>query len=327
MISAALHDIVHRSEFRDGLAWGCLCAVLGGVVGLASIAWFRRPAPIAGLLVVVALVNGARHSVGLPSNVTHGLLLLAVAGVAADVLALVWRPLAVAGIVFAIPGASLLTSNTGLPDASWIRTLVVVTVTLGGTLVADFDRRHQARGWSVVMYAVSVVGVYFTVPDTERALVLLGASLPLLLLGWPVALASLGRAGSYCAVGALAWIVAFEGIGRRSAIVGGVACLGLFVVEPVARLVKLGAATVFDKLPESSTALVPVALAHLALVFVASRLAGLVPTVRQAAELAVADLVVALAIVLVVDGEVSRTRRRRASRDASVGARRDPTSQ
>jgi hypothetical protein len=139
--------------------------------------------------------------------------------------------------------------------------------------------------------------------------VLLGVGLPLLLLGWPVALASLGTAGAYPAVGALAWMAAFEGSGRLTAIVGGVACLGLFVVEPLARLLKLGATTIFDALPERSWVVVPVAAAHLALVFVASRVAGLRTGVSSAVAFAVTDLVVGLAVVFLLGGEVTRLRR------------------
>jgi hypothetical protein len=308
MIATSLHAIASRPEFRHGFEWGCLCAGAGIVVGMFWLFRFRRPAPIGGLLITLAFVCGARHSTGLPHHVTSGLAWLVVAGLAAELLSLWWRPLALAGALFAIPGALLLTSQTGAADASWIRTLVVVTVVVGGTLVADFDHRYHATGWSVVLYAVSVIGLYFTVPDTERALVLLGASLPLMLLGWPVALASLGTTGSYAAVGAFAWVAAFEGLGRRSSVIGGVTCLGLFVIEPVFRALKLEAPTMFDKLPKSAFAVIPVGIAHSVIVIAASRMAGLRPTVRQAGVLAVADLVIGLVIVLLIDGEANRVR-------------------
>jgi hypothetical protein len=310
MISATVHEIVSRSEFRVGLEWGCLLAGIGVAAGVASLVAFRRPAPVAGLLVSLALIKALNHwDGGAPANLTRGLVYLAVAGLVAGLLGAWWRPLAFSGVVLALPGASMITHDTGLPDVHWVGPLVVATVVIGGTLVADFDRRHHERSWSVVMYAISVVGVYFTVPDTERALVLLGVSLPLLLLGWPVALASLGTAGAYPAVGALAWMAAFEGVGRLTAIVGGVACLGLFVVEPLARLIQLGAPTAFDALPPRPWAVLPVAAAHLALVFVASRVAGLRTGVSSAVAFAVMELVVGLAVLLLVDGEVARLRR------------------
>jgi len=308
MIATSLHAIVSRSEFRAGRAWGCACAGAGLVVGSLWRFRFRSPAPIGGLLIILAFVGGTRHTTGLPHNVTRGLIYLIVAGFVAELLALWWRPLALAGIVLALPGALVLTSNTGAAEASWVRTLVIFTVVVGGTLVADFDRRYHAHGWSTVLYALSVIGLYFTVPDTERVLVILGACLPLAVLGWPVAFASLGTTGSYPAVGALAWVAAFEGVGRRSSIIGGVACLGLFAVEPIFRLLKLEASTMFDKLPKTALGVVPVAAAHLALVAFASRIAGKRATVRQAGRLAVATLVVGLVVMLLVDGEVSRIR-------------------
>jgi hypothetical protein len=308
MISATVHEIVSRTEFRGGFGWGCALAGVGVVAGVVSLSRFRRPAPIAGLLVTGALVMGARRSTALPANLTRGLVYLAVAGLVAGILASWWRPLALSGLVFAIPGAVLLKTNTGLPDVHWVGPLVVVTAVLGGTLVADFDRRYRQRGWSVVMYAVSVVGVYFTVPDTERALVLLGASLPLVLLGWPVALASLGTVGAYPAVGALAWISAYEGVGRRSAIVGGIACLGLFVIEPLARLLNGGKKTFFDAIPDRWWVVIPIAATHLALVFIASRVAGVRTNVRQTVTLVVMELVIGVVVLLLVDGEVTRVR-------------------
>lgn len=308
MMSRVFNEVLDRPEFRAGLRSSAGLTALAAIAGLVSTRLFRRPAPVAGLIVTLALVKGMKQFDGLPTNVTRGLVYLAVAGFSVGILASLWRPLAFTGLFFAFPGASLLTSDTGLPEARWVGPLVVVTVVVGGTLVADFDRRHYERGWSVVLFAVSVVGVYFTVPDTERALVLLGATLPILLLGWPFALATLGTAGSYTAVGALAWIAGVEGFGRHSSIVAAVACLGLFVVEPLARLLRLGASTIFDRLPERLWMVFPVAAAHLVLVFVASRIAGLRTAVGQAAVIATVDLVIGVAVVLMLGDDLIRPR-------------------
>jgi hypothetical protein len=307
MISATvLHEVVSRDEFHVGLQWGVALTLLVAAAGGLCLWVFKRPAPIAGLVVPIAFANGVKHWVGLPSNVTEGLLLLAGAGLVAGVLASWWRPLALTGVLLAIPGAALLTSNTGLPDVSWVAPLVVVSTVLGGTLVADFDRRYAKRGWPVVMLAVSVVGVYFTVPDTERALVLLGASLPLVLLGWPIAIASLGSVGAYPAVGAIAWTAAFEGRGRHTAIIAGVACLGLFVAEPLTRALQGFKSTVFAALPKTWWMAIPVALVHLVLVFVASRIAGLRTDVSQAVLISVMALISAIAVLWALQSELPR---------------------
>ncbi len=144
-----------------------------------------------------------------------------------------------------------------------------------------------------MLYALTAIGVYATVPDTERALVLLGVSVPLLLLGWPVALMSLGSAGSYAAVGTLVWVAATDGRGRQTAVIGAIACLGLLVIEPAARLLRGRRATVLAVLPKSIWTVLPVAGTHLAIVYVASRVAGL----RHAIGAAAAIVVIESAIV------------------------------
>jgi hypothetical protein len=305
MISATvLHEVVSRKEFHVGLHWGLALAAVVAVAGGLSLWVFKRPAPIAGLIVPLAFANGVKHWVALPANVTEGLVLLALAGLISGLLASWWKPFALAGVVLAIPGAALLTSNSGLPNVGWVGPLVIATTVFGGAAVADFDRRYAKRGWPVVMLAVSVAGVYFTVPDTERALVLLGASVPLVLLGWPFALASLGSVGAYPAVGALAWTAAFEGRGRHTAIIGGVACLGLFVAEPLARLVQGLRPTALEALPKTWWMAIPVAVVHLALVFVASRIAGLRTEVSQAVLISAMGLVSAVAVLWAVQSEL-----------------------
>jgi hypothetical protein len=223
--------------------------------------------------------------------------MLAAAGAAADWVATLWPPLLLLGAGFALPGASLLTTNTDLPSPHWVHTLVIVTVTIGGTLVADFDRRHRDRGWAPMMFAVSALGVYFTVPDTERAMLLLGAALPIVMLGWPFPLASFGGVGSYSCVGALAWVSAFDGRGRLSAIVGGMACLGLLVAEPVARLLRQNARGFFDALPRDPLVAIVIGFGQLVLVFVASRIIGMWSDARQAVLLAILELAGAAALL------------------------------
>jgi hypothetical protein len=322
MIAASvLHDFASRHEFHEGLEWGVALVGLSVVLGVACTIVFRRPAPVAGLAVVIAFasavrpaaafsVDGVGHT-GLPPNVGQGLVYLAAAGLVTGLLAMWLRPLLLVGLVVTIPGAVMLTHGTGLPPEHWIAPLVVVATVVGGTLVADFDDRHVKRGWAPVMFAVTVVGMYFTVPDTEVALVLLGATLPLVFLGWPVPLASIGAVGAYPAVGALAWTAAYEGLGRPSAIVAGVACLGLFVVEPVSRIVLGFKRTIFDALPKRWWLAIPVAVGHLALVFVAARVAGLRQGVGQATLIVVAEGVTAVAVLWAIQAEAVPVQPRR----------------
>ena len=298
MIAVALHDLTDKPEFGSGLGWAVLLTAIAlGIAIVWRSAW-HRPAPVAGLAAAAAFAAAMHYSNVLPSNVLWGLVLLAAAGIAVDVLALLWTPLLLAGAGLAWPGASLLTIDTGLPAPHWVRTLVVVTVTIGGTLVADFDRRHRDQGWAPAVFAVSVVGLYFTVPDTERALVLLGAALPIAFLGWPFPLASLGAVGAYPCVGALAWVAAVDGRGRLTAVIGGATCLGLFVAEPIAHVIRRGAIGVVDTLPREWWAAIIVGCGQLVLVFLASRVVGTGSDIGQAAFLAVMELVGAVAFLV-----------------------------
>src|SRR5690606_32918712 len=86
---------------------------------------------------------------------------------------------------------------------------------------------QPAPGVGPVLVAVTVAGVYLTVPDTEMATVLLGAALPAAALGWPFAWGRLGGGGALATVAVVAWTVALDGRGRLGSVVGGVACLGL----------------------------------------------------------------------------------------------------
>jgi hypothetical protein len=145
------------------------------------------------------------------------------------------------------------------------------------------------------------------VPDTEQALVALGAALPVALVGWPWPLASLGRAGAYAAAGALLWVVAAGGGGRGSAVVGGVACLGLLAVEPLARLLDAGHESVLEWRSAGRRSAAAV-LIHVGLVLVAARVAGLRSTVASAVTIALAEL--CAAILLAVAATTVRRGRR-----------------
>jgi hypothetical protein len=144
---------------------------------------------------------------------------------------------------------------------------------VGGVLVATFDRVLGPRGVAPVLLAVTMLGIYLTTPDTEHSAILLGAALPIALLSLPWPLASLGVGGSFAAVALVAWDVAVDGAGRDGAVVGGIACLGMLVVEPVVRWAAQGRSIPPAPVPLRYAATV-VAL-HLGVVAVCSRVGGL----------------------------------------------------
>ena len=287
-------DALATIEFGAGLQAGLLTLVVGVVAGVVWRLVRGTPLPAAGLLLAGGAVWGLNEAVSLPPGLFQGLVALAGAGLVAGTL----PKSRTAGLLLAIPGAWALTSQGDLFEAEWIRWLVIAGTVVGGTLVADFDRRWRDAGFSPVLIAVSVVGVYVTVPDTEQALVLLGVSLPLMLLGWPSALAGLGSAGSYAAVGLLAWTAAAGGSARPSSIVGGVACLGLLAVEPLARAATPAASRVLDAAAGQWWGAVVVGVSHLVLVFVASRVAGLQPGAGEAAVIVSVELCLAVAATM-----------------------------
>ena len=204
-----------------------------------------------------------------------------------------------AGLAPAAAGVAALAATGGIPagrDAGLAPLVAGAAAVAAGALLADFDRRRR-DGLALPLWAVSVAGVWATVPDVESAVVVLGAALPPALLGWPSPLArnglvSLGVAGSLAGAGLLVWVVATDGAGRPGSMVGGLACLGVLGVEPLAR--RLGGRGPGSP-PLPAAALLA---AHLVLVAVASRVVGRRETVAQALPLAVAELVVALAVAV-----------------------------
>jgi hypothetical protein len=262
----------------DGLAAGLLAGLAAALACLAVWAWRRR------------------HRPGAPTPVV-GVALAAAGG---------------AGIVAATdPPATL-----ALP-LPWI----AVVAGVAGALLAGFDRRWRGHGLAPLLLAVSAVGVYATVPDVEWALVVVGAALPLTLLGWPGPLApggvggprrrdgpaqpppSLGVAGSLATAALLAWTVAAGGAGRPGSVVGGLACLGVLAVEPLARLLDPRHRSALARPRVAWTALA----AHLVLVAVAARVVGRTETVAAALPLAGLALAAALGVALAAAASVERT--------------------
>ena len=135
--------------------------------------------------------------------------------------------------VAALPGAAVLALATRLPAPLVARLLAGAVVVLVAATLPGFERRHRRAALGPVLFAVSAVGCYETVPTPELALVVVGVSVPLALLGWPRPLARLGRAGP-ATLAILAWAAVEGGQGRPVTMVTGLACLGLFLVEPLA---------------------------------------------------------------------------------------------
>jgi hypothetical protein len=206
-----------------------------------------------------------------------------------------------AGLAPAVAGVAALAVTGRVPagrEPGLAPGVALAAAVAAGVLLADFDRRRR-DGLAWPLWAVSVAGVWATVPDVESAVVVLGAALPAALLGWSSPLArsgpvALGVAGSLAGAGLLVWVVATDGAGRPGSMVGGLACLGVLAVEPMARrLAGRGPGVDGQPLPA-----LPLAATHLVLVAVAARVVGRRETVAEALPLAAAELAAALAVAV-----------------------------
>jgi hypothetical protein len=222
--------------------------------------------------------------------------LAGVAGIAAASRLRGWPQPALTAPLAAVPFAGLLAHAPGVPSTGWVRALVVGGVAVGAMAAARTDASWGATGITPVLYVITAFGVFAAVPDTEEAAVLLGASVPAALCGWPLGRARLGPAGAAGVAALMVWVSAVGGRGRLPSIVGAVACLGLLATLPFGRwladrwLGRTGCA--------GDPAVPPPVLvlaAQAATVAVASRVAGITSELRVAVPTAVGITIAALA--------------------------------
>lgn len=252
-------------------------------------AW-RARVPVAGLLfpaVALASYQLTGHLVG---GLALAVCLLAAGGVVGDLT----RAPGLLRVLLAAPGALVLAVGAALPDPAWARVLVAAVAAVGAGLVTDLDSRTRHRGLGPVLVAVTCVGLYESVPNPDFPLVLAGVALPFALFGWPLPFGRLGGGGAASAAGLVAWTAAVGGLGMLSAVVAGVACLGLLAVEPVAHLLLPRRRSVLERLPAGLWAPVLVGLVQLGLGAASSRLTSPTRSPLEAGEIALAFFVIAV---------------------------------
>ena len=286
------------SELSTAIVLGAIAAVAVGLLGLAvQAAKVTRTVPLAGLGIAAAALLALDRLGMADRELVLAVAVLGSAGLVADVLRLPGPVLP----TLAAPGAWVLATRSGLPDDAWVEPTVLAFVVAAGPLVAVADRRRRPEGWGPVLFLVSAGGVFVTVPDTEQALVLLGAAAPAALLGWPRPVASLGVGGSMAVVGLLAWTTISGGSPRPGAVVGGLAALGLLLLEP---LLPGRRPSLHESRPDPAAAPYPsvviAGFVHAVLVFVVTRVGGLLEGAVPAAAVAVA----AFAVTVVVAARV-----------------------
>jgi len=236
-VEPATIRVFSTAAFLTGLGIGFAVLAVGVTWSLAK---HRRELPVAGLLIAAGFLAALDVTYGVDPKVWIGAVLLGAAGAIGSLGG--WRRLPAMIASFGGAGFLAVSVRDALPTGHirvgdlvpWFPWFLLFVIPLVGILVSDFDRRN--RTVSVPLLSITAVGLFFLVPDTELARVLLGVALPVALLGWPLPTARLGTAGAYAATGVLFWAAAIDGRGRPATLIVTVACFGLLVAEPLSRL-------------------------------------------------------------------------------------------
>ena len=203
---------------------------------------------------------------------------------------------ALASAALVVPGSVLLSFGpAAVPGPAWVHIVVLLATPVAAGALWSFDRRWGRL--ALPLLVIAAAGIYATTPDTQQILILLGATLGVSAIGWWPAL-RLGPVAVPAVVGLITWTVAVDGRGRHSSIVGGLACLGLLMVEPLATaLVGPEYPRVLARL-RGRWALPAAVVAQAVVVGVSSRLAGLRPTTVDSVAIVLPLLVVTTAVLV-----------------------------
>ena len=130
-------------------------------------------------------------------------------------------------------GSVALVWRGGFPEIGWLLVLAPVAIVIIGSTLAAWSTRlpQELVG---IMLAITAFGIWVTVPETEGARALLGASLPMAFATLrPFGGAKFGYAGAFALAGLLVWVVATGGEARPASVVGGWACIGALAILPL----------------------------------------------------------------------------------------------
>jgi hypothetical protein len=254
---------------------GFLVALLAGI-GASLFAVIITPRTMRsmafGVAAFVAALAGLAAEDVLNAALPAGLLLVAAAALATARSQPVVRTAALA------PGGALLVTLAAEGTAGWARAFVFVTIIVAGPAAAAVDRRFPYLTFALL--AVSALGAYATVPDTEQARALVGALVPVAVVAFFRRDLSEPTSPTF-GVALVAWVALVGGVGRPGSVVGAIGCLGVLVLGPLAR--------------RGSPALV--VAVHVPVVVVASRIAGLRQSAWTAAIVLLPVAVVAVALL------------------------------
>jgi hypothetical protein len=213
--------VINANGFRVAVVIAAI-----GVVGVVALAKFAHVNVGFGGVAVVANLVGYRVELRAPAGFVVGLGVLALAGALANH----WRSL-FSQLLLTLPGAAVVAWS--LPDfvPRWVRVVSFLVIAVVAPLVGDSDQ--TAPRIVPVLAAVSVLGVYACVPDTDLARVLVGGFLVTALLVFSRDLRAV-RAGVFPVVGLIVWTAGDGGFARPGSVIGAMACFGAMTLVPLA---------------------------------------------------------------------------------------------
>jgi hypothetical protein len=266
-----MRDLVDSSGFLVALLTASGASLLSVVIARGR---------VRSVALGVAAVAAAFVGLG-ADDVFRGALVPAVALLVVAALVLEGRPLVVQ-MAAVVPGGAVLVTYGAPGTSGWARLVVLLTVVVVCPVSTISDRRLPLLTFG--LFAISALGVYATVPDTEQARVLVGALLPFAVVALAASRVS-EPAGPTAVAALLAWAALVGGVGRPGSVVGALGCFGVLALGP---LTTRGGA-------------VRLVVVHVGVVLLASRVAGL----RQSAWTALVILVpvIVLAAIVLATGE------------------------
>jgi len=222
-------ELLVSTEAMRALGVGVVFALIAAAAGY----WWTQShdvaLPAAGIALVVAFLVAAPE--------TQRPTLMAVVGIFAAAAAGLLGGDRLIQALASLPGAILVAVSLPAEVGMSLRVLVVLVIPVGGALVAEFDMRYQDRALATPLFAIATLGVFFAVPDTEHAIVLLMVAAPFVFVSWPLPLAALGPSGSFAVVALMMWVIASDAFARPLTALGASTVLAILVAEPiVARL-------------------------------------------------------------------------------------------
>ncbi len=289
-----LQELVDQEGFTTAILVGLLLA--GALFVLWRVLGRRHPIRLGGVAFCLGAVSTSLATDGRVDGTVAmiiGLPLLAAAGAATR--ARRWR--FAARTLVLLPGAAVVGIGVAAESGWWMAPILVGFVLLGAAAITDPRTPPSFDSVGPILLAITLLGIYACVPETEDAAIVLGVALPLVLVAWPVRAVELGRGGSAACVGVMAWLAGAGGSARHGSVIGALACIGLLGSVPLlAALDRRFGPTRASSLSLEVPTQVVLLVVDLFVVAICSRVAGRQSSVWTSGLIAIVALAVGLAL-------------------------------